>query len=199
MNALDAPSGVERPNGEAPPDSRKSGASIESLIERLGQVADPETLASAQALVRAILDLHASGLARILEIVGAASRDGALVETLGNDDLVANLLLLHGLHPLSLEARVRLAVGRISASGWALALLDTDEGRVRIGVTRTGDAKRAVAADRVRSLIEQAIEQAAPDAEALTLIGQLEDEPRAVFIPLERLRTPGPAAHGKLP
>lgn len=199
MNSLDVPSGVERPNGQAPSDARKSTSSIESLIEQLGQVADPETLAGAQALVRAILDLHACGLARILELVGASSPDGALVEAFGNDDLVANILLLHGLHPLSIETRVRLAIGRVSVSGWALELLDADEGRIRIGVTRTADAKRAAPADRVRSLLEQAIEQAAPDAAGLALIGQLEDEPRAAFVPLDRLRTPGPAAHGKLP
>lgn len=176
---------------DAPPE-------IESLIERLGQVADRETLASAQALVRAVLDMHGAGLARILELVAASQEGGGLVEALGRDDLVSSLLLLHGLHPSSLEARARAALGRIGASGFALEFLGAVEGFVRVGVTRTGDPQRAAAGGRLRALVEQAIERAAPDAEGLELVGDLGDleERRAAFVPLDRLRTPGPVAGG---
>jgi hypothetical protein len=180
MNAVDAP------------------PEVESLIEQLGKVADQRALASAQALVRAVLDMHGAGLARILELVGASKEGACLVEALGRDDLVSSLLLLHGLHPTSLEARVRVALGRIGASGFTLELLGAGEGVVRVGVMRTGDPKRAAAGGRLRAIIEQAIERAAPDAEGLELVGELGDldEKRAAFVPLDRLRTPGPAAGG---
>ncbi len=181
MNALDPP------------------ATVESLIEQLGRLSDPQTLASAQALVRAVLDMHCAGLARILELAGTASEGSAgLVERFGSDDLISSLLLLHGLHPLSLEARVVAALDRINASGWALKVLAVSEGVVRVSVTRTGDPKRSAAGDRIRALIEHAMDQAAPDAERLVLVGDL-DESHAAFVPLDRLRSPGPTAGGGHP
>ncbi len=197
MNALGAPPGDARPNGDAyrapaEADSRKAPPAVEALIEHLAQVADPRALESAQALVRAILDMHCAGLARILEHVSTAQDGGGIMDALARDDLVGSLLLLHGLHPLGLEARARAALGRVGASGFRVELLGADEGVLRVGVTRSADAKRAAGGDRVRVLIEQAIEQAAPDAEGLVIVGDLGDEPD--FIPLDRLRTPGPAA-----
>ncbi len=202
MNALDAPPGPARPSlnaydEPADADSRRDRPAIESLIEQLGQVADRRALESAQALVREVLDMHCAGLARILELVAAGSQEkGGIMDALARDDLVGSLLLLHGLHPLGLEARVRAALGRISASGWRLDLLAADEAILRVGVTRTGDAKRGAGGDRVRALIEQAIERAAPDAEGLAIVGDLGEDAPPDFVPLERLRSRGPAADG---
>jgi hypothetical protein len=171
-----------------------SGETIESLIERLSQVADPQTLAIAQGLVRAVLDLHQAGLARILELVPLAQ-----AEAIVGDGVVAKLLLLHGLHPDSIETRARAALERLSPTGWRIELVDARDGFVRVALSRVGDAKRAAMGDRVRALIEQAIDEAAPEAAGLEISGGSGDDADATFIPIERLRIRGPVAGDGLP
>jgi hypothetical protein len=175
-----------------PPEA--SGETIESLIERLSQVADPPTLAIAQRLVRAVLDLHQAGLARVLELVPPAQ-----AEAIVGDGVIAKLLLLHGLHPDSIETRARAALERMSPTGWKIELVDARDGFLRVALTRVGDSKRAAMGARVRALIEQAIDEAAPDAEGLEISGGSGEGAVAAFIPIERLRIRGPVAGGGLP
>lgn len=186
---------------EGAPDAGEALRQIEALIADLGRGADPRALADARALVRAVLDLHGAGLARIVELArGSASPPASpggpssLLEALAADDAVAALLLLHGLHPVGIDVRVRAALKRASPVGWTSELLDAGGGILRVAIRRVGDPKRVATSDRVRALIEQAIEAAAPDAEGLEFSGDLDDDAAADFIPLERLRSPGPAA-----
>ena len=72
---------------------------------RLARAADSAVAAQARELVQALLELHGATLERALEIVH--ENDLTLVDKLADDPLVSNLLILHGLHPLDLEARVR--------------------------------------------------------------------------------------------
>ena len=60
-----------------------------------------------------------------------------MIDELGRDPLVSGLLLLHGLHPLDLEARVRNAIEevkpRLGLHGGSVELLGiTPEGRVQL-------------------------------------------------------------------
>lgn len=177
---------------EAGADARESIQAIEGLIERLGRTADPESRENAQQLVRAVLDLHRAALAKMLDLARGAREGGeALVDAFGGDDLVGSLLVLHGLHPASLEARAQAALRRVAASGWALELVSSAGGVLRVGAVRSGDPKRIAAADRVRGLVEDAVERAAPDAEGLEFAGDLVEvaSPPEAFVPVERLRS----------
>ena len=48
---------------------RAAGDRIEGLLQELGTVADPRVRANAEELVRLLMELYGSALARILEIV----------------------------------------------------------------------------------------------------------------------------------
>jgi len=123
------------------------------------------------ALVRKLMQLHGAGLERVTEILGA-TEDGRhiLEERLAKDDLVAALLVLHGVHPEAFEMRVEKAVQRLRAGGGAgrnAELLHSEEGVVRIRV----EAGRGCAPEgEIRSLVEATIRDCAPDAEAVEVV-----------------------------
>jgi hypothetical protein len=179
-------------------DPRARLRAIESTIEDLSRVADARSLAGARALVGEVLALHAEGIARILEILGAKGTEAGVASPLDSlvaDERVASLLLLHGLHPVPLERRVRAALGKVAPLGWTLELAGSSGAVVRVVASRVGDSKRAPKAEQVKALVEQAIEEAAPDAESVEVTALGEDAPEG-FVPLERLTAPRPAADG---
>ncbi len=157
---------------------------IERGIRDLEAVTDPGVRAAAQQLVESILELHGTGLERVLEIVhGSGVAGPPIINRLGRDALVSNLMLLHSLHPLTIEARVLEALDRARATLGAghaeLELLDITDGAVRVRVAGTA-AQQAV--------VEGALLDAAPDAASITV----DRTERAVmgFVSLDSLRRP---------
>src|SRR6201997_4106039 len=68
----------------------------------------------AQQLVREVVGLYGAALERIMsELAEHAGQDSRLIERLATDDLVASLLLVHGLHPHDVHRRVSQALGRV--------------------------------------------------------------------------------------
>ncbi|MGW6375179.1 NifU family protein [Rhodococcus sp. NPDC055112] len=65
----------------------------------------------AEQLVREVVDLYGEGLERVVQILGDHVEGGA--EWLAADDLVASLLLVHGLHPHDVQTRVRAALDSV--------------------------------------------------------------------------------------
>src|SRR3984957_17360513 len=115
---------------------------IEELVRKLESSADPDLLATAQELVRSLMELYGAGLERITEIVfaqGEAGRD--ILDQFGRDELVSNLLAANGLHPLDLEDRVRRALeglqARIRSQG-TVEMLGVEEGVIRLRARATG-------------------------------------------------------------
>ncbi|MGH7437577.1 MAG: hypothetical protein ACRENE_18015 [Polyangiaceae bacterium] len=189
-------SGPEPPAGAA---RAADPSAVESLIEGLRRSTDPRTLATVQELVRALLDLHAAGLARVMEIAGEggreAGRGAALRDALAADPSVAALLLLHGLHPVPLVERARKAVEKAALAGWQVEV-EAHEGRLDVSMKRVGDRRRAVDAGRARALVEQALEQVAPDAEEVLVTGDVDEDAAGDFVPLERVAASAAAAGG---
>ena len=93
---------------------------------------------TARELVQALLDLHGTGLERTLELIDQSGAPGqAIIDTLIQDELVSDaLLMLHGLHPLSLNERVTLALEKCART------MPTHGGNVEfLGVTDDGVVK----------------------------------------------------------
>ena len=94
------------------------------------------------ARAQALLDLYGEGLAHIVEEV-AARDDGTLAEAFAGDELVSQLLLLHGLHPVPLEDRVRGALEEVvpylGSHGGGVELLGIEDGVVRLALQGTCD------------------------------------------------------------
>src|ERR1700683_4148958 len=87
---------------------------IEELIRKLESSADPGSLATARELVQSLMDLYGAGLDRLTEIIAAKGEAGReILDDLGRDDLVGNLLAANGLHPLDLETRARRAMEKL--------------------------------------------------------------------------------------
>src|SRR5262249_60854706 len=95
-------------------DLRAAGDRIEALLQELGAAADPRVRAKAEELVRLLMELYGSALARILETIDNTDSADAILDRLAADDLVASLFVLHGVHPLNVETRIARAFDR----GW---------------------------------------------------------------------------------
>jgi Fe-S cluster biogenesis protein NfuA len=164
---------------------------IEELIQAIDAMPDETARAQTRELTQALLDLHGNGLNRTLEIVFDSAADGqALINKLAEDDLVSNLLLLHGLHPLDLETRVRQALEevkpRLGLHGGSVELLGvTPEGRVQLKLE--GNCHECPSSRlTLRFSIEEALYAAAPDLAGLDVEGLAEEHPK-------------PAANGAVP
>ena len=119
-------------------------------------------------LIQSLLDLHGTGLERILSVVYDSGIGGsAVIDELGRDQLVSGSCLLHGLHPLDLETRVRNAIEevkpRLGLHGGSVELLGVSpEGRVQLKLQ--GNCHECPSSRlTLRFSIEEALYAAAPD------------------------------------
>jgi hypothetical protein len=114
--------------------ARERIAHVERLLEEIEGITDPAARERSLELAQALLDLYGEGMGRIVGIV-AEGDDGRLAEALAGDELVSHLLLLHGLHPEPLEARVRGALEEVrpylDSHGGGVELLAVDESAAR--------------------------------------------------------------------
>jgi len=159
---------------------------IEGLVRKLESSADPDLLATAQELVRSLMELYGAGLERITEIVfekGEAGRE--ILDQFGRDELVGNLLAANGLHPLDLEARVRRAVDKLRTKA-TVESLSVEQGVIRLRLRASGSGCGSSAAT-LKSSVEAAIYEAAPDLVQLVIEGLEETGAASGFVPLEKL------------
>ncbi len=90
---------------------------IGRLIAGLDGIADEQARTSTRELVQRIMELHGAGIERMMEIIFSQGAAGAeLIDLLGADPTISSLLVLHGLHPEPMEARVQQAIAQIAKS-----------------------------------------------------------------------------------
>lgn len=152
------------------------GDRIETLLDEINAQADPAARAKAEELVRLLMELYGAGLRRLLEIVDQEGGEIAdrLFDRVAGDNLVASLLLLHGLHPLDLETRVRRALDKVrphlGSHGGDVTLLGVERGVVHLRLEGTchGCPSSLVT---MKLAIERAIEEAAPEVAGIEVEG----------------------------
>ncbi|MGI8437049.1 MAG: NifU family protein [Chthoniobacterales bacterium] len=164
----------------ANPDLQTRLARLEELIQEIEKIGDEKARGQVRELVQALLGLHAEGLDRTLEIVyDHAPNADAVINRLTEDNLVSNLLLLHGLHPLPIETRVRGAIEavkpRLGQHGGSVQLLGvTPEGVVRLALE--GNCEGCPSSRMtLKFSIEEAIYAAAPDVTGREVDGLVEE------------------------
>jgi hypothetical protein len=87
-------------------------AQVEAAVARLDALPDPAARAAAHEAVSAILELHGEGLRRLAERLRETSVDAdRYLRAVAQDELVASLFVLHGVHPPALAT-----AGRVPAS-----------------------------------------------------------------------------------
>ena len=158
-------------------------ARVEGALEALeGLPAGPR--GTALEAVAALVELYGEGWARALEAVEAACPGASA--SLAGDELVGHLLMVHGLHPVAVEARVRGVLEEVEASvnadGLTLELLGVEDGVARLRFHGDGHA-----APGLQGLVEGAVLQAAPELE------RVEVEVPPGFGPAPRRSGPRPA------
>lgn len=163
---------------------------VADLVRDIEEIAEPKTRAAARELVQTVTQVHGVALERILErIFQSGDRGQQLIDELGTDPLVSNVLVLHGLHPDDLQTRVHKALRRIApdlrSHGVEAALIGADDGAIRLSATVGAHACASTSAT-ARKTLEDAIYEAAPDLASLTIEG-LEAKPASSFIALEKL------------
>lgn len=152
---------------------------VDDLVRRLETTADADARSAAQDLVKAVMDLNAAGLTRILQMAQRSGEAGRrLADQFTEDALVTSLLLLYGLHPKDLETRVRGALDKtrpyLKSHGGNVELVDIDAAgtvRLRLQGSCHGCPSSAMT---LKNAIEQAIHEAAPDVTAIVVDGELE-------------------------
>ncbi len=153
---------------------------VEELIAALESAPDSAMREQARELIQSLLELHGTGLERILSVIYDSGVSGsAVIDELSRDQLVSGLLLLHGLHPLDLETRVRNAIEevkpRLGLHGGSVDLLGvTPEGRVQLRLQ--GNCHECPSSRlTLRFSIEEALYAAAPDLTGLDVEGLPEE------------------------
>jgi Fe-S cluster biogenesis protein NfuA len=155
-------------------DFRQGAESIEALVNKLENAADPAVRTAARDLVQSLMELHGAAFARLLEIVNEAGEPGrAIIDRLGRDELVRSLLLLYGLHPQDLRTRVLQALDTVrvflkSHGADAELVSIDDEGAVTLEFHAKSTGCGSTAAS-LKSSLESAVQEAAPDAPSIVI------------------------------
>ncbi|MGA9770678.1 MAG: NifU family protein [Blastocatellia bacterium] len=162
---------------------------VEELVRKIESVADPDTRATAVALMQSLMDLHGTGLERMMELTFEAGEPGSqIIDSFARDELVGSLLLLYGLHPLTLEERVVQALENVRpylrSHGGNVELLNVTDGIVRLKLEGScnGCASSALT---LKLAIEGAVYDAAPDMTALEVEGVVEQQSPSSFVKLQ--------------
>jgi Fe-S cluster biogenesis protein NfuA/nitrite reductase/ring-hydroxylating ferredoxin subunit len=169
-------------------DLRMVGSRIEELLGQIRSTGDPGAAETAEEVVRLVVELYGAGLERTVELAGPDA-----LERFVGDELVASLLVLHGLHPKDTRTRVVEALDQVRpylgshAGGVELLEVDPEAGVVRLRLEGSCDGCPS-STQTVRLAIERAIEQAAPEVTAVEVENlTVEKEPQLLQIqPLRR-------------
>ncbi len=167
---------------------------VESLILEVDAL-EGDAKRSAADAIRALLELHGDTIDRMLELVVERGETGQeLIREFGADEMVGGLLLLHGLHPLSLEERVQAALATVrpylGTHGGDVELLGLRDGvaHLRLQGSCHGCPSSTVT---LKYAIEKEIAEAAPDLVDLVVEGVTEQPSvPAGFIPLTAIKAP---------
>ncbi|HWB86609.1 MAG TPA: hypothetical protein VG675_20870 [Bryobacteraceae bacterium] len=153
---------------------------LEKLVEKVRSLPDSEARQAALELVQAVMDLHAAGLDRMMDILSTSESGRSLLEEFADDPAASGILLLHDLHPFDLETRVLRAIAEPSfrARGAHVELVSIREGTVHVRV-EGGPALEAA--------VRRAIGEAAPDA-AEIVVESSDTRVSGGFVPLAELR-----------
>jgi Fe-S cluster biogenesis protein NfuA/nitrite reductase/ring-hydroxylating ferredoxin subunit len=168
---------------------RSAGDRIQTLLDATsagGEAARER----AEQLVREVVELYGAGLSRILAAVGDQA-DPGILERLVADDLVASLLLVHGLHPHDVRRRVSDALDRVrpylGSHGGDVHLLDIVGDTVQLQFA--GSCKSCPSSAVTLELaVEDAIRAAAPEVSSIEVVApEAEAAKSATVIPAESL------------
>ncbi|WP_202450893.1 MULTISPECIES: NifU family protein [unclassified Streptomyces] len=178
------------PDPAAAADWRATGERIDALIaaSASGGAAARER---SEQLVRLVTDFYGAGLTRLLDLVHEQGRlDDDVLAALAADDLVASVLLVHGLHPYGVETRVERALDSVrpylGSHGGDVELLGvTADGAVTLRLLGSCDGCPSSSAT-LELAVRGAVEAAAPEVTAIE-VETADDKASAPVVPVDAL------------
>jgi Fe-S cluster biogenesis protein NfuA/nitrite reductase/ring-hydroxylating ferredoxin subunit len=175
------------------------GDQIEDLLARL-RSEGARAAGDAEELVRLLVGLYGDGLAKIVAALRAGGETGAeILAGLAGDPLVESLLLLHGLHPLDVDARIQRALERVrpylGSHAGGVRYLGVTDGVVRLRLEGSCHGCPS-SADTVRLAIEGAVAEAAPEVSEVVVEGMTAPAEPALLQIGPRPRPPADMAAG---
>lgn len=146
---------------------RLTDAEVESRLAALDDVlAQLERIPGATAAlaidaVRALTDVYGAALGRVVDVAPPET-----LEMFDRDELLRHLLVLHDLHPHSLEQRVRDALGRVRpylhSHGGDVSLVSIADGVARVAFTGHCDGCTS-STETMQNAIREAVLGMAPE------------------------------------
>ncbi len=173
---------------------------VQELLGSLDEIADPVAQMRVQELVGTVLELYGAGLERILGVLEDAGESALPIrDALLDDGIVASLLLIHGLYPISLEERVAQALDSmrpfLASHGGNVELVGIEEGVARLRLQGSCNGCPSSAAT-LENALKEAIDEAAPDLLGLEVEGvvgleeQESDGPPGLSLPMVQVGAP---------
>jgi Fe-S cluster biogenesis protein NfuA len=158
-------------------------ARIDELLHKIETLPDAAVREDLQEVVQCLLDYHGAALAQLLSLLPTATgTPQALLQALAEDELVGSLLVLHGLHPADLEARVLAALEEVrpflESHGGNVELTQLVDGVVHLRLQGSCHGCPSSQAT-LKQRIEQSILQAAPEIERI----MVDDAPAPLAVP----------------
>jgi Fe-S cluster biogenesis protein NfuA/nitrite reductase/ring-hydroxylating ferredoxin subunit len=150
---------------------RSAGDRIQTLLDATS-VGGTVARERAEQLVGEVVELYGAALSRVMAAV-ADQPNPAMLNCLVADDLVASLLLVHGLHPHDVRRRVSDALDRVrpylGSHGGDVHLVDIDGDTVRLQFA--GSCKSCPSSAVTLELaVEDAIRAAAPEVSSIEVV-----------------------------
>jgi len=139
---------------------------IEQLVRTLESIADPQVHAAALELMQSIMELHGAGLERVLELLSQTPDGERVTDELLEDELVASLLVLHGLHPEDIQTRVLQALDKVrpylQSHGGDVELLSLQDGVLHLRLKGSCGSCNSSSVT-LKNAVEEAVIEAAPE------------------------------------
>jgi NifU-like domain len=168
------------------------------LVGELDQMPGGGSKTAARELVQLLMEAHGTGLERMMEIVFESGAAGeALIDKLGRDPIVRNLLLLYSLHPDNLETRVlkalEVAGPRLRKYDAEVELISIRDGAIQLRLHTSGHACGSTTKN-LKLIVEESIYDQAPDLSSLSILAS-DDEGASGFVPVGNLLHSPATAH----
>jgi Fe-S cluster biogenesis protein NfuA/nitrite reductase/ring-hydroxylating ferredoxin subunit len=156
---------------------------VQDLTAKVDELSDVRARTLAQELLASVIAMYGDGLHRIVQVIEASREAGAtIMDELAQDSVVASLLLIHDLYPVSLEERVIEALDTVrpymESHGGNVELVSLEDGVAKLALQ--GSCNGCAASRATLELaIKQALDEHAPDLAGLEVTGVISHEPAA--------------------
>ena len=172
---------------------RQLVAHADVLLNKVESLEDGEAKSIAVETIQILFELYSEGLTRIVE---QAVRSNAtdLMDGYKRDELISHLLLMHDLHPDSIETRVQQALDEVrpfmESHGGNVELLGVEAGVAHLRLV--GSCHGCAASSTTMKLaVEKVVHKFAPELLAIEAEGAVEPPPRPRdgFVPVSMVGT----------